>query len=214
MAATVPERVVEHGAVAQLAQVHHEVAVGSIGPVVFDETASVARPRSVQQRDQRITIGVFGQVQLVVGLERLDAVDEPVIVGRQLDEVRHDRRVGDELRAERVGPQRKHPRRVDTVRRADVERRVRAVQCHPAPTALDPAADALLGADARTHVAGVADQNRTRRDAVGVLVVGLHADTELLVLTEQREQLATSEVDVVVHAPSDEGDVDPTHVVQ
>ena len=64
---------------------------------MFDEAAGVTLPLGVQQGLERVEVGVFAEVQLVVGLERFDAGDEPVVVVRPLDEIRHDRRVGDEL---------------------------------------------------------------------------------------------------------------------
>ncbi len=130
--------VVQHGALAQRPQVHHEVLLRAVGPVVFDEAAGIALPLGVEQRLERVDVGVFADVQLVVGLERFDPGDEPVVGVRQLDEVGLDRRMRHELRAERVGPQWEDPRCVDSVRRADVECRVRAVQGDPSTATLRP----------------------------------------------------------------------------
>ena len=64
--------------------------------------------------------------------------DQPVVGVGHLHRVRLDRRVGDELAAQRVGPQREHPGRLDAVGPAEIERGVGAVQRNPSSAALDP----------------------------------------------------------------------------
>jgi hypothetical protein len=137
-----------------------------------------------------------------------DYEDADAIGLGRLDAVGLDRRVGDELAAERVGPQREDPRAVDAVRSAEIERRVRAVQRDPPSALLDPGADRPLRVLRRSDVARVADEDAAARDRIGVLVVRLHSDAHVLVLGEQGQQLATGEIDVVVLPAGDEGDVD------
>ena len=103
-----------------------------------------------------------------------------------LHQVRLDRRVGDELRLPSVSAQSGNARGESTpCGRADVECGVRAVQRHPAAALLDPLRGSAAAPRAGSHVARVADEDRAGRDGIGVFVVGLHPDAELVVLAEQ-----------------------------
>ena len=92
-----PEREVEHGALSQLAQVHHRMP--RVGPALAHEAGSSPFEFGVQQHMQvRMHVG---QVQLVRALERLDAAHQRVLGVCHLHAVRRNRRVRDELRAQR-----------------------------------------------------------------------------------------------------------------
>ena len=146
-----------------VAQVHHQCCASAVGPVGLDEARRVALPVVCSSGRSAARSVVLAEVQLVVGLERLDAGDQPVIGLGDLDQVRLDRadgrRTGCRACRPRAGSTRGCRRR--SVRRGRARRWCRAarpIARRPRPTR-GCARCASLG---RPHVARVADQDRCR----------------------------------------------------
>ena len=77
---------------------------GTVLPVRFRERGSLPPPARVDQFLERVPIGIFHQIQLVVDLKWVDAGCQPVTAWGHLDEIRSYGRVGDELASEGVSP--------------------------------------------------------------------------------------------------------------
>ena len=171
----------------------------------------VARPAGLQERLELAV--VLAQVQLVVGVEVLDALDERVLLGpgRDRHRVGLDLGVGEELAAEGLDEDGEGPRRREgplAPGRGRVDGGVRPVEREPSATGFDPPAQRLLRGLARADVARVGHEEVGRGDRVEVLVVLGHLDPDPLVLGHQLEELETGEVEVVPGASTDEVGVD------
>ena len=131
--------------------------------------------------------------------------------GRPPHHVRLDRRVRQELAAERVGPHWDGSRRAvrplfGSVGR--VQHAVRAVQGHPAAAALDPRSNGLLLVGRRAQIARVGHEKVRRRDGGDITEVLRHPDPHVIVDGEQLQELEPGEVEVVVLAATDQVGVD------
>ena len=70
----------------------------------------------VQKNLKSFPVWVFHEVELIIGLERLNSRDQPMLVGRYLDRVGSDRRVSDELAPKGLYPMRESTGRLHPVR--------------------------------------------------------------------------------------------------
>ena len=79
MAPAVAERVVQHRPVAERPEVLDQVALRPVRPVGLGEAGRLALPRGVEERVEAGLVVVLHQVQLVVGLELVDASISAVV---------------------------------------------------------------------------------------------------------------------------------------